>query len=499
MPDSPTRFAAALTITLLAIPTLLGCDGQPVATRAPGARPLDEELPGDTAAPGPTFRNLSVNLADGVHGSPPAGNQRLVDTVTIAFDYRPASGFENVIVQLDGKAVSTSGRINMVADHELAATADRKLPLHADDPARVLEARALLSTSDIPGEWSAHRASVDSLYRAVGVQEARERLSAVYTRAFDPTTDSTAMRALIQALGGQTYSASRVGPPPAFRGNASVSRAGSTLLLFVNGLIRWPTESAWVESDLRAIVASLGLPNVTTGHFYNDTPIRSPDFTVATCLAQAGSRGLVADPARTLTTGAGFLQWPVLFGACVPLVDLDTGKQALLNNLRFTPAVTDPGVTALAARIQQETAAGASVVLIAHSQGNLLVQQALGVLAASGPLTCVGVISLAAPRSAGWPVAGEEFGAVVVTGDIALEPGLNFFPVTDTDVAAAVRDLALLARTFVTIDVTELTERLFPHLMVESYLSGDASLAAVRTLIAAQVMTLQQRAACGGP
>lgn len=499
MPHRPTRFGAALTTALLATSTLAGCDGQPVATRAPGARPLDEQLPGDTAAPGPTFRTLSVNLADGVRGSPPARNQRLVDTVTIVFSYRPASGFENVIVQLDGKTVSTSGTINMVADHELAATADRKLSFRADDPARVLDVRALLSTSDIPGDWSAHRAVVDSLYGAVGAAEARERLSAVYSAAFDPTADSTAMRVLIQALGGQTYSASRAGPPPGFGGSTSVSRAGSTLLLFVNGLIRWPTEPARVESELRAIVTSLGLPNVTTGHFYNDTPIRNLDFTVATCLAQAGSRGLVADPARTLVTGAGFLQWPVLFGECLSLFDLNRGRQDMLNNLSSLPPATDPAVTALAARIQQETAAGASVVLVAHSQGNLLVQQAFAVLAASGPLTCVGVVSLAAPTSSGWPVAGEEFGAVVVSGDVVLDLGLNSFPVTDTDVAAAVRDLALLARTFVTIDVADITERLFPHFMVESYLGGDASLTAVRTLIAAQVTTLQQRVACGGP
>lgn len=475
-------FSLLALLAIVAIVVTAGCEESMVATRAPGAEPLDEALPGDTT-PGPTLRTLSVNLADGVNGSPPARSQRVVDTTTIAFDYRPADGFENALVHLDGKAVSTSGTINMVADHELTASADRRLLLRAGDLALISDVRALLVSSDVPGDWSAHRAVVDSLYGAIGAAEARERLSAVYTQAFDPAADSTNTRTLIQALGGQTYGAA--------------ATAGSTLLLFVNGLLRWPTEPAWVERELRSIVAQLGLPNVTTGHFYNDTPTRSADFTAATCLAQAGSRSFVSDPSRTLVTGAGFLQWPVLFGNCVPIVDLDRGKQDVVNNLRVGPAASDPTVIALATQIQQQTTAGASVVLVAHSQGNLLVQQALGAL--SGPQMCVGVISLAAPASAGWPVAGEEFGPVVVAGDIVLDLGLNSFPVSDTDVAAAVRDLALVGGTFVSVDVAEFVERLFPHFAVESYLGGDASLAAVQTLIAAQVTTLQQRTACGGP
>lgn len=475
-------YSLPAVLAIVAVVAIAGCEESMVATRAPGAEPLDEALPGDTT-PGPTFRTLSVNLGDGVSGSPPAASQRVVDTTTIAFDYRPASGFENALVHLDGKAVSTSGTINMVADHELAATADRKLPLLADDLNRVRDVRALATSLDIPGDWSAHRAMVDSLYQAVGATEARERLSAIYTQAFDPAADSTATRTLIQALGGQTYGGG--------------TTAGSTLLLFVNGLVRWPTEPAWVESELRSIVAQLGLPNVTPGHFYNDTPTRSADFTAATCLAQAVSRSFVSDPSRTLATGAGFLRWPVVLGGCVPLVDLDRGKLDVVNNLRVGPSASDPTVVALATRIQQQTTAGASVVLVAHSQANLLVQQALGAL--PGPQTCVGVVSLAAPASAGWPVAGEEFGAVVIAGDIVLDIGLNSFPAIDTDVAAVVRDLALVARTFVGVDVAELIERLFPHFAVESYLVGDASLAAVQTLIAAQVTTLQQRTACGGP
>lgn len=83
----------------------------------------------------------------------------------------------------------------------------------------------------------------------------------------------------------------------------------------------------------------------------------------------------------------------------------------------------------------------------------------------------------------------------------AESPGLfhRVFPVTDTNVAAAVRDLALVAQAFVNLDLSELIEHLFLHFTVESYLGGDASSAGVQSLIVAHVTTLQQRTACGGP
>ena len=480
---APQALATIAIAASAGVAALTACEGNALEPRAPGAQPLDEAIPADTT-PGPSVRTLSVNLADGVAGIPPAGNQRLEDTVTIGFDYRAAIGFENVLVQLDGKAVSSSGTVAMVSDHELAATADRRLPLGSDDLDLIRDVRALLTSSNVSGDWAIHRSVVDSLYQTVVVAEARKRLSAVYASAFDPVADSTQMRALMQTLGGQTYGTTAVPP-------------GETLLLFVNGLTRWPTEPAWAESQLRAIVSALGLTGVTTGHFYNDTPTGSADFTAATCMLQAASRHLVSDPIRILLTGAGFLQWPVLYGGCVPVADLDVGRQAVLDALGHAPPAADPTVAALAARIQQETAASASVILVAHSQGNLLVREALAALGA--PQACVGVVSLGAPTSAGWPVAGEEFGAIVVAGDIALATGLNSFLATDTNVAAALRDLTLLARSFVAAEVADLTDELFPHLSVESYLTGDASAAALRSLLAAQVATLQQRTACGGP
>jgi len=86
------------------------------------------------------------------------------------------------------------------------------------------------------------------------------------------------------------------------------------------------------------------------------------------------------------------------------------------------PDSQQPEVLRFADYIGEFLSTGSRVVLIAHSQGNLYAQQALLYLR-SGPLSarlgCVGVVGIAPPTSAGWPVGTSSLEQLMAVGTLS--------------------------------------------------------------------------------
>jgi len=67
--------------------------------------------------------DLSVNLGEGVNGSPETGVHTYNKGTPVAFNYTPQAGYGNLTVTLDGSPAATSGTIVMNGPHTLSVTA----------------------------------------------------------------------------------------------------------------------------------------------------------------------------------------------------------------------------------------------------------------------------------------------------------------------------------------------------------------------------------------
>jgi hypothetical protein len=70
-----------------------------------------------------TKYTLTVNLGEGIEGTPTAGTFAYVEGTNVNYNYRLQSGYSNLIVTLDGKEAAASGIIAMDRDHTLTAAA----------------------------------------------------------------------------------------------------------------------------------------------------------------------------------------------------------------------------------------------------------------------------------------------------------------------------------------------------------------------------------------
>lgn len=68
---------------------------------------------------------LTVTVAEGVTGTPATGSYSHSEGDLVNYSYSVQTGYENLVVQLDGVAVGNSGTISMNMNHTLNVAADR--------------------------------------------------------------------------------------------------------------------------------------------------------------------------------------------------------------------------------------------------------------------------------------------------------------------------------------------------------------------------------------
>lgn len=398
----------------------------------------------------------------GVRGTP-AGDTVVPRGTELSYRFSADSGFKNVLVTLDGEPVPELGRLRADSDRALFATADVVVTLAPEAQPLYDQARALLNASDPVAAYQRYR-SAAARYASAGPRAAQQARDVEFL-AFDPIRDSASLRRLDEALANHVFYAgdvAEVGTRQASATTATLAadeaaRPERTLLLYVNGVF---TEETWEIAasdkleDLQREIPALNDSRVVVGHFYNRT-WSSQAATQKARAAQCAARFWLQRAYMGENSLRPFLAQCMNDESYRRLSDMDLVEcvrqvWSILNNTN----AAEVDAIALADTIQEHRVGGQHVIVVPHSQGNLMTNQAVHRLRGGGRFdperdsTCLAVVSLASPVSGRWDVRNDNYLAhVVVRGDPIpdLVPGANSWPRLDTELSSKITSNPLYA------------------------------------------------------
>jgi hypothetical protein len=384
---------------------------------------------------------LSVILSDGVTGSPSHGTASRDQGSRIDYSYAANSGFTELLVSLNGKLVAQSGTLTLDSSTTLVATASRSPKVDPADVAAVSTASAITASSDPIAAFKVHVATLGNIYRSASLTAAGLRVSEAERQAVTTSTATpTQLASAHRALAGRTFVI------PATDGGATAraaTLAGPPIsYLYVNGILNSPASAAADALAFRASIDPLRSSGDLVGLFYNASWLSNGTSPGATCLlpildAIAGDESAWVATQRVLKC----LQ------AHDDKLDIPELLRQLLDVEFAFKGEAEPDAKLLAAAILEEIDQNRRVIVVAHSQGNLMMQQALSVIQRTAipglnPLPCIGVLRYAPPSSHNWIAeSNQHVSGFVIEGDITRLLGLN----TDLPPLKTSRSSALLS------------------------------------------------------
>lgn len=479
---------------------------------------------------------LGIRVGRGVAGTPSTGARKVQWETVIEYDYTALEGFEDLVVVLDGEEVAASGSFTMDGDHLLLTSANRTVEMPPDGQELIESARSVLTAADKPAAFQAHLDRVGELVAEVGPEEARRRMEIVDFLAFDPAEDFEALVAADRALANHVFDVNvpsgGSGSPDAAAGASAPIRAAAasgsvasavdtTAIFYVNGIFNSERDALDASLDLESIVTSAASAFSTekqvTKLFYNRTYEEQTD---AGRLKEAFCE---ADLARA-DDFLGFRQLLTRLATCLGITvqdltenfDLIEAARQYLDVARLADFVPEEDARALADTLARRLEAGYNVVAVPHSQGNLMVQQAMEVVEAEHPdlddpePACVGVVSLGSPTSEGFGTRGDELEGVMIRHDLldflperVGVPDLNGFRRLDTELSRRAEEVfedaalasALLPDAGVLEDFARVRWGIRLHSASGSYLASPASRQRIRDGLVALDESLSRR--CG--
>lgn len=386
-----------------------------------------------------SFR-LARIIEPSVQGSISHPDTLLGAGTVVSYSFGAAAGHQNVQVTLDGQVIPANGTITMSQAHTLVASADRIVTVSAGDQALVQSARAVLLSSDPVTAFQDYLDEVETLVAGTSPQDAAARLDAIHFLAYDPILDSAALRLVDGALGGRMFTVGDTARADSITEGVS--------FIFVNG-IRTPRADYVGNADYASLVSTL-IKEMSPfdgdafdiKFFYNRTyraEGETPAEREARCAAMYARRRAFL----------GHVTEATFMGICAlknyANHDIAESLHQFVNTLRNNTA-TDIDANVLADSLQLHRTRGRHIILLAHSQGNLVSQEALldlrGVYNYSEQTdsTCVAAVSLAAPHSEYSLPVDRTKGIKLEEDAVADWPWNNFDRVTNDSM------LPLLAR-----------------------------------------------------
>lgn len=79
--------------------------------------------PGDNGGTGGAY-TLNVSVGEGINGNPTTGTYNYNQNDVVPYSYSLQSGYQNLLVRLDGSSIAASGVVVISGNHSLTATAD---------------------------------------------------------------------------------------------------------------------------------------------------------------------------------------------------------------------------------------------------------------------------------------------------------------------------------------------------------------------------------------
>ena len=452
-------------------------------------------------------RRFTVLVGPGVRGMPGAGDSLWSYGTQVPYAFAPAPGYENVMVRVDGMPASPAGLVVTDTEHVLTVTADRRVVLNKDALPLYQRARAVLSAADPVAAYQAYlnlaSAYVESSAR--GVDSAMQDVRDVEFLAFDPIRDSVALRKLDGALAGHVFTVDSAGGTKINAARQGRTRTGlrgldaagnpdsteRTVFLYVNGIATpqfGPQGAFATRFHLNSIVSEVPLfldqARFNVRLFYNRTYSEqrpTPEQLSSHCVARFASR---------FTLGyLGANSFAPFMAACTSdstyrrfsdhdLLECVRQMWAILANTDGA----EVDALSLASRITELRDSGNHVILVPHSQGNLMANQAIHRLRSvthefdpTRDSTCIGLVSLASPTSHRWELGEHYIAPIVVRGDVV--PTIdNEWPPIDTDLSHQLLDNPSIETAFTPTGI-------ILHEVIGSYFLQPQSRAAIRSAL----------------
>ena len=399
----------------------------------------------------PATESLTVFRDVGVLGTPAETDTTLAYGSAVAYDFQPPADGRTLSVTLDGVAVAPSGSMVMTRRHVLAAFAMRDLRLRPDDQPLLAAMQAVLQAGDPVPAFQALLDFLGRSYAEVGEDETAERLARAGAAAFDPVRDSSALRRVDEALGGHIFEinsplapmpsargAMRVAPAPRISARSMASEpvaeiagngtADPTAIYYVNGIGNSYADAAASEARLgfllrRDVWRFRDPVDVVIRMMYNrNDAAQNPRPGRLACLQAAVSNGLFSALPQYLACRSIGLLTPVtsILADAQEAASLMSGKPAPIG----APVMAD--IRTLFDSISASHRAGRNVVIMPHSEGNLITERALGQYAAdssyrpNGRPRCIAVAPMASPTVHYGPLPARYVAPVQLAGDVVL-------------------------------------------------------------------------------
>lgn len=339
----------------------------------------------------------TVVLGNGAMGEPTAGFTTIRSGSLIQWSYSVRPGYSNLHVWINDSLVGATGSVTANTPITIRVLADSVAPIEAQAAQMAVARNAIFSAIASGNPLDAYReiqTAVRNLERESPNTPAAAFLQAAMSSGASPAAVAQSLAKISNAVLDSLYRASIT------TNGAAISRANAapfhTVVRFVNGVNTTPWDVETSVPKLLSLADMAGLQDRTKyliTSFYNRTQQYQQSLNKWSCMVSAGMSAAFA-PASAIDNYAA------CFGVSV-LADLSEASQQTINSLLGTfPSQAAEDASQLAGTIMGDLGNGSRVILVAHSQGNLMVREALDLLRKSGSQTdlrCVGVLSIAPP------------------------------------------------------------------------------------------------------
>ena len=335
--------------------------------------------------------DLIVIHGEGISGMPESGVYQYQEGEEIAYNFSTTEGYRNLTVSLDAANVDGRGNITIRGRHFLFVGAERIQRLPAGGTQAQIAIKDLLNQPDKIQGFEALLDEVRSFSRTASQETRAENLRAIFGTTIDRSDPAQlqSVQTLEFVLSGRGYVLNAMDS----QGKAESQVAGQVDVVYINGIWTSFEDMTLAVAELEQLIAEGPIEGARIGFYYNKSGLNADSQTQ--CL-------LNLLPSLLITGKSG---WLPLQLTCEVLGRAEDALEALgqIANLESSLALIPADEAAQFSRWLKEEFIdqGRKVIIVAHSQGNLMLQEALfgsTTVLAPEDRSNIGFVSMAAPR-----------------------------------------------------------------------------------------------------